>query len=97
MTSLVCGSDGEAGNSFKILVGKRIGKQPHGRLRKRWEDNMKMDLRELGCHDGSGFGSCLTAGFGVSGYEPLGSFTRELVMYVGGMQLQSPMHSRSQL
>ena len=32
----------------KVLVGKSEGKRPLGRLRYRWEDNIKMDLQELG-------------------------------------------------
>ena len=37
----------------KVLVGKPEGKRPLGRPRRRWEDNMKMDLREVGrgCED----------------------------------------------
>jgi len=31
------------------LVGKPEGKRPLGRSRHRWEDNIKMDLQELGC------------------------------------------------
>jgi hypothetical protein len=31
-----------------ILVGKLEGKRPLGRHRRRWEDNVKMDLREIG-------------------------------------------------
>jgi hypothetical protein len=38
---------GEMRNSY-ILVGKPEGKRPLGRPRHRWEDNIKMDLRELG-------------------------------------------------
>jgi len=30
-------------------VGKPQGKRPHGRPRHRWEDNIKMDLQEVGC------------------------------------------------
>ena len=33
----------------KILVGKPRGKKPFGRPRRRWEDNIKMDLQEVGC------------------------------------------------
>ena len=33
----------------KVLVGKPVGKRPLGRLRRRWEDNIKMDLQEMGC------------------------------------------------
>ena len=32
----------------KILVGKPEGKRPLGRPRRRWEDNIKMDLQEVG-------------------------------------------------
>jgi len=34
---------------YRILVGKRKGKRTLGRFRRRWEDNIKMDLREVGC------------------------------------------------
>jgi len=30
-------------------VGKSVGKNPLGRHRRRWEDNIKMDLQEVGC------------------------------------------------
>jgi len=30
-------------------VGKPEGKRPLGRFRRRWEDNIKMDLQEVGC------------------------------------------------
>jgi hypothetical protein len=33
----------------KVLVGKPEGKRPFGRPRRRWEDNIKMGLREVGC------------------------------------------------
>ena len=32
-----------------VLVGKPEGKRPLGRPRRRWEDNIKMDLQEVGC------------------------------------------------
>jgi len=31
------------------LMGKPVGKKPLGRPRRRWEDNIKMDLQEVGC------------------------------------------------
>jgi hypothetical protein len=34
---------------YRVLVGKPEGKRPMGRLRRRWEDNFKMDLQEVGC------------------------------------------------
>jgi hypothetical protein len=36
-------------NAFRILVGKPEGKRPLGRPRRRWVDNIKMDLRDTGC------------------------------------------------
>ena len=36
---------------FRILVGKHEGKRPLGRPRHRWEDNIKMELKEVGCGD----------------------------------------------
>jgi hypothetical protein len=35
-------------NRYRILVGKPEGKRPLGRPRRRWVDNIKMDLREIG-------------------------------------------------
>jgi hypothetical protein len=32
----------------RVLVGKPEGKRPFGRPRRRWEDNIKMDLQEVG-------------------------------------------------
>ena len=39
-------------NACRVLVGKREGTRPSGRPKRRWEDNIKMDLRELGCVPG---------------------------------------------
>jgi hypothetical protein len=39
---------GEKRNSYRILVGKAEGKRPLGRPRRGLEDNIKMDLREIG-------------------------------------------------
>jgi hypothetical protein len=38
---------GENGNAYRILVRKPEGERPLGRPRRRWVDNMKMDLREI--------------------------------------------------
>jgi hypothetical protein len=35
----------------RVLVGKPDGKRPLRRPRRRWEDNIKIDLQELGCGD----------------------------------------------
>jgi 7-keto-8-aminopelargonate synthetase-like enzyme len=39
---------GEKRNAFRILVGKSEGKRPLRRPRRRWVDNIKIDLRETG-------------------------------------------------
>ena len=39
-------------NPYRVLVGKLEGKRPLGRPKRRWEDNIKMDLREVGCDPG---------------------------------------------
>ena len=36
-------------NAYRLLVGKPESKRPLGRPRRRWEDDIKMDLREVGC------------------------------------------------
>jgi len=40
---------GERRGLYRALVSKREGKRPLGRPRRRWEDNIKMDLLEVGC------------------------------------------------
>ena len=42
---------GEGRGVHRVLVGKPEGKRPLGRPRHRWEDNIKMDLQEVGCGD----------------------------------------------
>jgi hypothetical protein len=39
---------GEGRVVYRVLVGKPEGKRPLERSRRRWEDNIKMDLREIG-------------------------------------------------
>jgi hypothetical protein len=34
---------------YRVLVGKPEGRRPLGRPRRRWEDNIRMYLREVGC------------------------------------------------
>jgi hypothetical protein len=38
----------EGRSSFKTLKGTPTGKRPLGRLKHRWEDNLRMDLKEIG-------------------------------------------------
>ena len=41
-------------DAYRVLVGKPEGKRPHGILRRRWEDNMKMILQEVGWGEWTG-------------------------------------------
>jgi hypothetical protein len=43
-----CSTNGEKRNAYGILVGKPEGKRPLGRQRRRWVNNIKRDLREIG-------------------------------------------------
>jgi hypothetical protein len=43
-----CGTNGEKRNVCRLLVGKQEVKRPLGRPRRRWIDNIKMDLLEIG-------------------------------------------------
>ena len=43
----------ESRSAFKILTGKPTGKRPLGRPRRRWEDNIRMDLEEIGNNMGN--------------------------------------------
>jgi hypothetical protein len=49
-----CSAYGAEGMFYRVLVGKPDGKRPLGRLRRCWEDNIKMDLQktELGAWTG---------------------------------------------
>ena len=40
---------GEGRVVYRVLVGKPEERRPIGRPRRRWEDNIKMDLQEVGC------------------------------------------------
>jgi hypothetical protein len=46
---------GEGRNMYRGLIGKPEGKEPLARPRRRWEDGIKMDLREIGLGVWSGF------------------------------------------
>jgi len=43
----------ESRSAFKILTGKPTGKIPLWRPRRRWEDNIRMDLEEIGINAGN--------------------------------------------
>jgi hypothetical protein len=69
---------------YKVLVGKPEGKRPLGRLRRRWEGGIRMDLMEIGLGvggglDSTGSGQGSVAGCCECGDEPSGSCATELV------------------
>jgi hypothetical protein len=50
-----CGTHGRGEKVYKVLVGKPEIKRPLGRPRRRWEDGIRMDRREIGWGMWSGF------------------------------------------
>jgi hypothetical protein len=60
-------------NAYNIFVGKPEGKRPLRRPRHRWEDNIRMGLREIGWEDLPGSGQRLVAGSCEYSNEALGS------------------------
>jgi hypothetical protein len=43
----ICNTYGERKAAYRVLMGKPEGRRPLGRPRRRWEDNIKTDLREV--------------------------------------------------
>jgi hypothetical protein len=66
---------------FKVLVRNSEGKRPLGRPRLRWEDGIRMDLREIGLGgvDSNSSGQGPVAGCCECGIEPLVSCATEFV------------------
>ena len=52
----------EGRSTFKILTGKPTGKRPLGRPRRRWEDNLRMNLEQI----------CINAGIWVDSAQDIG-------------------------
>jgi hypothetical protein len=46
-----CSTNGEKRNAYRLFVGKPEGKRTLGRPRRRWEYNIRMDVREVGWGD----------------------------------------------
>jgi hypothetical protein len=74
---------GEERKVYRVLVGKPEGKSPLGRPRRRWEDGIRMDLREIGLGgcalDSTVSGQGPVAGCCECGDEPSGSCATELL------------------
>jgi hypothetical protein len=64
---------GEERKMYRVLVGKLEEKRPFGRPKRRWEDGIRIDLREMG------WGCRVDP---VGGDEPAGSGATELVSYL---------------
>ena len=54
MIGWACNAYGGKRGVYRVVVEKYEGKRPVGRFRRRWEDNIKMDLQDVGC--GWGYG-----------------------------------------
>ena len=65
---------GEGRGVNRVLVGKPEGKRPLGRPRRRWEDNIKMDLKEVG----GGCGDWMELAQDRDRWRALGSTVRNL-------------------
>jgi hypothetical protein len=77
---------GEGRNVYRILVGKPEGKRPLERQRHRWEDRIRMDLREIGWGRGCGVDAPGSRkgpvmGSRKCGDEPYGSGDTESVLF----------------
>jgi hypothetical protein len=48
---MACSTNGNKRNAYRVLVGKSEGKIPLGRPKRRWVDNIKIDLRQTGWAD----------------------------------------------
>jgi hypothetical protein len=59
-----CSTNGEKRNAYRILMGEPEGKRALGRPRRRWVNNIKMDLREI---DGMGWIGLIWLRIGTSG------------------------------
>ena len=81
---------GEDRGVHRVLVGKPEGKRPLGRARRRWEDNIKMDLQEVGggrgdwmelAQDRDGWRALVGYGAELSGSINAGNFLTSCKVY----------------
>jgi len=64
---------GEERGVYRVLLGKPEGRRPLGRPRRRWVDNIRMDLQEVGCGYMDWIGLAQAADAFECGNEPWGS------------------------
>jgi hypothetical protein len=77
---------GQGRNAYRVLMGEPEGKRTLQRTRRRWEDGIKMDLKEIGWEGGVGWSGFTWLGKGIAGGccecgdEPSDSDATDLVM-----------------
>jgi hypothetical protein len=69
---------GEERGVYRVMVGRPEGKRPLGRPKRRWEDNIKMDLQEVGrgCGDWMEVAGTCEYGYELSGSVKRGEFLK---------------------
>jgi hypothetical protein len=67
---------GEERGVYRVLVGKHEGRTPLGRPRRKWEENIRMDLQEVGCRGMDWIGLARDRNTCECGNEPSGSIKR---------------------
>ncbi|KAJ4440886.1 hypothetical protein ANN_10733 [Periplaneta americana] len=93
---------GEFRNAYRVLVGRPEGKIPLERPRRGWEDNIKMDLREVGYDDREWINLAQDRDLCEGGNEPPGSLEAKCTQWRDVIKLQanhgpvSTFHGRSQ-
>ena len=65
----------EGRSAFKIFTGKLTGNRSLGRPRRRWEDNVRMDLEEIGISARNWVDSAQDRNYCECGIEPMGSIS----------------------
>ena len=94
----------ESRNADRVLVGRPEGNRPLGSSRRRLEDNIKMDLKEVGCEATNSIGPCSRSGpmadLCKSSNERFGFLKSQLIMCVSWrffpiIQQEDPLRSYS--
>ncbi|KAJ4443903.1 hypothetical protein ANN_05690 [Periplaneta americana] len=86
---------GESRNAYRVLVGRLEGKRPLGRPRHRWEDNIKMGLREVGYDDRDWINLAQVRDRWLAYVRA--AMKLRLVCYTGPREHPSPLTSNNQL
>jgi len=65
---------GERRGIYRVSLGKPVGKRPLGKPRRRWQDNIKIDLQEIGCGGFDWIGLAVSAVMNLGGSLKCGEF-----------------------